>query len=234
MRNERHRALIGLSHIKGIIWDLDNTLYRLEQAHIKAFNIAIARAAIAAGVDLDFSHAVELAARSYIERGQSGRIFIEEYGAKPQDLHYTFHHYIDEKIIEACRRTQDLFASTPVSHALVTHASKEWAQRVLKQIGLTQWFPDDRLFALETFGFRHKYESPVAFDAAARIIGLDADSIMMVEDVHANLRIPYELGMTTALIHHGRIPAEIPPYVHLHCENSVFLLENLQASIASG
>ncbi|MBI4032005.1 MAG: HAD hydrolase-like protein [Proteobacteria bacterium] len=226
--------MIGLSHIKGIIWDLDNTLYRLEQAHIKAFNIAIARAALASGVDMDFSRAVELAARSYIERGQSGRIFIEEYGVKLQDLHYTFHHYIDEKIIEACRRTQDLFAEIHVSHALVTHASKEWAQRVLKQIGLTQWFPDDRLFALETFDFAHKYESTVAFDAASQAMNLDADRIMMVEDVHANLRIPYELGMTTALIHHGQAPAEIPPYVHLHCENSVFLLEKLQASIASG
>jgi len=69
-----------LRGLTGMLWDLDNTLYRLDELLSDSFNIAISRAALDAGLPLSFEDAVAMARTSYEKTGYSGRYFVEQYG----------------------------------------------------------------------------------------------------------------------------------------------------------
>lgn len=213
-----------LRHIRGIIWDLDNTLYRFDDALIEAFHIAMARAALDNGLVMDLHTAIMLARRSYAERGQSSKIFTDDYNIPLAAIHHGFHHHINEKLITACNDTRMQFERLDMQHVLITHASKEWALRVLRHIGLTQWFPPERVFGLECHDFKRKDSSRAPFESALKALGLKAANVMMVEDTLQNLRIPHEMGMTTAFLHHGQKPGNIPTFVQLPYANAVEIL----------
>lgn len=216
-----------LRHIRGVIWDLDNTLYRFDTALIDAFHISMARAALDNGLVMDLHTAVDIARRSFAEHGQSSLIFTRDYGISFAAIHHGFHHHIDEKMIAACENTRAQFERLDIRHALITHASKEWARRVLHHIGLDSWFPEDRVFGLECHDFKRKNDSRVPFESALSVLGLRAAEAMMVEDTLQNLRIPHEMGITTAFLHHGREPEELPEFVKMSFSNSLEILENL-------
>src|ERR1051325_10964315 len=95
-----HRGIKeSLADLRGIIWDLDNTLYRVDRAMEDAFHFAVARAVIEAGVDLPFKQAADMAHQSFLKYGHSGRVFIDRYGLDAQKLHFSYHGYIDETVI---------------------------------------------------------------------------------------------------------------------------------------
>lgn len=212
----------------GVIWDLDNTLYRLDEALYTAFDHAFARAVIAAGVDLEFSEAAALARESYREHGFSGETFIRQYGLSRAQLHYDYHGMVDEKIITACLDTVALFEALPQKHVLLTHGSRDWAQRVLTHLGLSSFFTD--ILALEDYAFEQKHESARPFLAALDKLGTPREKTLMVEDTTRNLRIPHGLGLQTALIHHGQPPVSLPAYVGHSFNNAIELLKNLRIS----
>ncbi len=213
-----------LRHIRGIVWDLDNTLYRFDAAMIEAFHVSMARAALDNGLVMDLHTAVDIARRSFAEHGQSGRIFTRDYGISFAAIHHGFHHHIAEKVIAACHDTRAQFERLDLTHALITHASKEWSRRVLQHIGLDPWFPEDRVFGLECHDFKRKDDSRIPFESALKILGLKAAETMMVEDTLQKLRIPHEMGMTTAFLHHGREPENMPEFVLASCANTPELL----------
>jgi putative hydrolase of the HAD superfamily len=215
--------------VRGGVWDLDNTLYRLNEALEHSFNIAIARAVTEAGVDKPFDEVVAMAMKSFEEHGYSGRVFVQDHGVDREHLHFTAHGLIDETVIEASRETVRLFATLPLEHVLVTHGAKIWARKVLRHIGLQDWFPEERMFAYEDYNFESKAESPRAFRAALDALGLPAREIIFVEDTERNLRIPHELGFGTVLLHHGQPPAQTAPYVDFACASANELLEALYA-----
>ena len=217
-----------LRHIRGIIWDLDNTLYRFDDALIEAFHIAMARAALDNGLVMDLHTAVALARRSFAEHGQSSKIFTNDYGISFAAIHHGFHHHINEKLITACNDTHAQFERLDMRHVLITHASKEWALRVLQHIGLAPWFPPERVFGLECHDFKRKDSSRAPFESALKALGLKAANVMMVEDTLQNLRIPHEMGMTTVFLHHGQEPENIPPFAQLSCANAIEILDLLE------
>jgi putative hydrolase of the HAD superfamily len=100
---------IYMDSIQGIIWDLDNTLYRLDEALEHSFNLAIAKSAIALGVPLTLEQASEMAHRSFIEYGFSGKVFIDRYDISYEKLHFDFHKYLDESVVEGSIKTRNLF-----------------------------------------------------------------------------------------------------------------------------
>lgn len=212
-------------HIRGIIWDLDNTLYRFDDALIHGFHVAMAQAAIDSGLVMNLNTAVDIARRSYAEHGQSGYTFTHTYGIPFADIHHGFHHYINEKLIAACSETRSRFERLDAAHALITHASKEWARRVLRHIALDPWFPEERIFGLECNDFARKDNSRAPFAAALNVLGLKPENVMMVEDTLQNLRIPHEMGMTTVFLHHGQEPDGLPEFVRFSCANSIEMLK---------
>jgi putative hydrolase of the HAD superfamily len=199
--------------ISGVLWDLDNTLYRLDTMIEHAFNHAVARAALSLGVALPLDEAVTMAHQSYVDHGFSGYRFLQDYGLNRLDLHHRFHEYIDETVIAKNHETRDLFASVQTDHALITHGSRVWALKVLEHLELQPWFPDPRVFAYENYDFESKAKSRKPFEMALSSINKNPEAVVMVEDTLDNLRIPHEMGMTTIFLHHGRDPGELPDFV---------------------
>ena len=196
-----------LSDIRAIIWDLDGTLYRFDEAMTKACNIAAARTVQSLGISITYDEAVVMAARSEEEHGYSLHAFIHEHGIRYEDMHHPFHEFIDEKLI---RRNDELVARMEclsIPQVIITNASRGWATRALTHLGMKHIFTDDRIIPMEDANFEPKATSRRGFDKAVSILGILPEHILMIEDLARNLRIPKDMGMQTAFIHHG-IPAE--------------------------
>lgn len=214
MTNDKNNIPLHFTRpITGALWDLDNTLYRLDHLMERAFNHAVARAALDLGVELDLDRAVELAHQSYRQHGFSGHDFVQVHGLNRLDLHHKFHEFIDESVIEKNHQTRDLFASSIRDHALITHGSRVWAMRVLGHLELQPWFPEPRVFAYENYDFESKAKSRRPFELALSSINKNPSDVVMVEDTLENLRIPREMGMTTVYLHHGRAHDDLPDFV---------------------
>jgi putative hydrolase of the HAD superfamily len=217
------------SNLKGIIWDLDNTLYRLDDAMAHAFNLSVARAAIAGGgLDMTFEEAASIAAKSYEDHGYSGRVFIEEYGISRNHLHFEYYGYLDETVIEKSKKVNELFTELDLHHTLVTHSPMGWAERVLEHLELRKFFPDDHIFPFESYDFKPKSEDRKAFNTAINKLSFPVEEVAVVEDLIPNLRIPHEMGINTILIHHGKVPDSIPDYVAYACNNVLEVLQKVK------
>lgn len=210
--------------IKGIIWDLDNTLYRFDDAFEHACNIASARAAIDLGAQLSMTEALVIAEGSFEQYGYSGHVFQQEYQISFEDYHFKFHDSIDEKIIEANEEMREALAAVTLPHVILTNASRRWAQRVLKHLGLDPWFSDDRIIAQEDSDFQPKSRGPRGFEIALEKLGLPAHNILIVDDLTRNLRIPKEMGLQTAWIHHGAKADDLPDFVDAAYADTISLM----------
>ncbi len=210
-----------LSHAKGVVWDLDNTLYRVDKILEEHFHLSVARAVVAAGIKMSLEEAQDMARLSSEKYGQNAQIFIDRYGLNIRSVHEEYHDYSDEKLIKANEEICNLFAQQNLQHALVTHASRGWANRVLAHLGLTRWIKPENVFGLENFDFQAKYEHSAGFDRALKSLDMKAGETLMIEDSLRNLQIPHKMGMATVLIHHGQKP-EIPPgFLDMSCANAV-------------
>lgn len=216
-----------LNGLKGIIWDLDNTLYRLDDTMTHAFHTAIARAVEDAGVELDLETTIRLARKSFEDHGYSGRVFVKDYGVDDEWLHHKFHGYIDETLIVKSLETIDMFHRVGLKHALVTHGSAEWAKRVLKHLGLAPWFRDECVLGLEDYRFEKKSDSALSFSQALKMLDLDAEEAIFVEDTPRNLSIPHRMGMGTVLIHYGARTEILPDFIDADYNNALDLLHHI-------
>lgn len=218
----------SLSDLQGVIWDLDNTLYRVDRAIEDAFHYAVARAVIAAGVDLPFKLAAEMARDSFLKYGHSGKVFIDRYGLNSEKLHFAYHGYIDETVIAKSVEQRDLFELLPLRHALVTHSARSWAEKVLRHLGLLQWFPPERIFAFEDYSFKAKHQHSTGFDVALEKLGLEAKDVAVVEDTLPNLEIPHRMGMATVYLRHGRpVESPAPGFLLMSCDNTIEALREI-------
>jgi putative hydrolase of the HAD superfamily len=218
------------SKIRGVIWDLDNTLYRLDEALVHAFNLSIARMAVQAGVPLTLEEAVDLGKKSFEESGYSGRVFIDKYGMDQHDLHYNFHRNIDETAIIKSVEVYKLFSELNLSNILITHGAFDWAIRVLSHLELREFFPDQNILALEHYDFERKYESDKSFMMALKKIRMIPEHVLFIEDTVENLEIPHAMGINTVFIHHGKKPKDLPDFVDFSYNSALDVLLELKAA----
>lgn len=223
-----------LAQLEGVIWDLDNTLYRFEGDFEQLCHVAAAKAVIKGGVAMTHEQAMEVCLQSYDLYGHSYRLFLERYEIDRVQVHFDFHTFIDEKLIRRELELIALFEKTHLRHALVTHASGEWAARALSQIGLKEFFPDEMIISAEAIDFQRKSESRAPFEKALALLGLPPSHVVVVEDLAENLRIPHEIGLATVLVHYGRPPEPMPSHVQLDCNNAAEFLKAVSAYSASG
>lgn len=218
-----------LKQTEGIIWDLDNTLYRFEGDFEHLCHVAAAKAALNAGVDMTHEEAFEICLESYDLHGNSSHLFVEKYRLDKQQMHYDFHRFIniDEKLIKKSVELIELFAKINLTHVLVTHASGEWAHRALTHLGLKEFFPDNKIIPLESTNFKNKSDSRVPFEMALGLLDLLPERAVVVEDMSANLRIPHDMGLGTVLVHYGKPPVPMPDYINMDCNNAIEFLNHL-------
>jgi putative hydrolase of the HAD superfamily len=218
-----------MKNIKAIIWDLDNTLYRFDKVFEEACNRAAAKTICALVGGLDEEETFRVAEESYAVHGYSGKALIAQYGLDYRDYHFPFHESIDEKILQVNAAMQDALRTIDLPQVIVTNASRGWAHRALDHLGLRPFFPDDMIIPIEDVDFAPKAYSRIPFDLALEKLGVSADVTLMADDMPRNLKIPKEMGMYTALIHHGRVPDESYDYIDMECADTLTLLDRLKA-----
>lgn len=220
-----------LSDIRYILWDLDGTLYRFEQDFLVACNLAAARAAIHLGVPLQMDEAIDFAWNSHARTGQSILHFLSDYGLDKQDMHDCYHGFIDETIINASEAVIDklemVINEHSISNLIITHASRSWAHRVLKHLGLDRFFEDSNIIAKEDYDFQSKCESVVPFEMGVRVLNAEKSQTIVIEDTVKNLKTARQYGLKTALLHHAKPPQPMPDYVDFDYNNAVEFLDAL-------
>lgn len=189
--------------IRGIIWDLDGTLYRYNDLFIKACNIAAARAAQSLGVNISYEESVALAVRSENEHGYSLHGFIHELGLSYDRLHHPFHEFIDENLIEKNEVFVKALERLNLPQVLLTNASRGWANRTLTHLGMKHLFPDNHIIAMEDVNYTPKARGPAGFEKAMEVLALPPGQVAVVDDLPRNLVIPKSMGIRTVFITHG-------------------------------
>lgn len=216
--------------IRGIIWDLDNTLYRHERALAEAGELAAARTAIEMGMDIPLTEALSIARESYARHKAHPALFILAHGLNLRDFHSRFHTHLDEKqFVSRTWHMQDLMDNN-IRNLLLTHATKDWAMRVLTHLHIKEHFPDSHILGLEDVDYTFKHASADPFHRALGLLDCLANEVAVVEDSPDNLRHPHDLGMTTVFIHHGKALPDLPSHIQYQYSSPVELLELLAIS----
>ena len=212
---------------RGIIWDLDGTLYRYSAGADDHFSRAVAQGAVDGGVPgtVEEIAAEWLAIRSeytLVEKWQA------EFSFDFPAFHAHFHELCDERIVVGeSEGVAEAMRGMPLPQVILTHGCLPWARRVLDFIGVGALFPDERVIDLEAAGYVFKHAGVDPFLLAAQRLGIDPEAAMMVEDSARNLKHAHALGMHTALVHHGRVADPLPDFVDFQCENPLGVLERV-------
>lgn len=194
----------ALEDVRTIIWDLDNTLYPYTEEQIEHWHEATVRAAIDLGAPVTLEAGMNLARQSFTEHNYSSRIFVERFGLCPRKMHAGLHPYSNEKILPICTMTQDAFEAMPqVTHVVLTHAHRNWAERVLKHLGLRDYFREDLILGLEDYGYEEKHASNRGVLHALDKTATEPGRALFAEDTLRNLERAKAAGIQTAYIHQG-------------------------------
>lgn len=216
----------NFDHIRGIIWDMDGTLYRYNDLFKQACNIAAARTAIDLGLNMSFDDALALATNSEKEHGNSFKNFAA-HGLSYEDFHHPFHKTIDETILDKNREMVSLLEQLSLPMVILTNASRLWAERTIAHIELSHLFPSSRILGLEDADYAAKAHSTKGFKKAAAVLDIaHYNHILMVEDLPRNLMKAKELGMTTAFVRHGRADGDADHADHVF-DDTVQLVQTL-------
>ena len=196
-----------LSHIEAVIWDLDGTLYRYSELFVAACNHAAARTAISMGLQIGFDEAVRMAAESERAYGNSFKLFGER-GIDYRDYHIPYHDNVDITIIEKNDEMRAALEALDLPMVILTNASRSWVNRMLEHLGYTDLFPQQSIVALEDNNYEPKAYHTTGFERCLSILHKKATRTLMVEDLPRNLPKAKELGLNTALVHHGQMPKD--------------------------
>lgn len=193
------------SHIKTVIWDLDNTLYKFTGDQIWAWNNAAANNAIKYIPSLSYDEAFAMANKGWLEHRHSSHFFHVDYDLCPHETHINIIKSMDEKIVIPCADTPNLFTTSPHRNVILTFATRDWALRVLEHSGLLEFFDDHDIFGAENYNFEDKAHSPRGIQMTLDTIGGNADEALFVEDTMPNLiTAKKHTNIKTAYLHHGR------------------------------
>lgn len=199
--------------IKGIIFDLDGTLYLYREEKKAVFMRAAARAARLAGVPADEEQLVAML------RGQRHSHvlvpdWIRDHGMRLDVFHHAFHDLVGpDQVAVPFPGLVEAMGDLTLPRMILTHASRGWAVRMLAHLGLASFFPVESIIALEDMGFQGKDVSPQPFLRAAEMLGAPPSSVLVVEDTPKNLILARQLGMHTCLIACDAAPDPLPPFI---------------------
>ena len=158
---------------KNIIWDLDNTLYRITPEFADILDEATAIAAIEdLGVPLDFETAKAKVKESYRIYRDGGEIFVKEYGIDPRDIFLAYHKRKPVEPIVPYDNLLEKLEALPCEQYIFSTSTREICEKILKHIGLYDFFKG-RFYSVEDFDSYKKNESSEVYKQLCRRIKVD-------------------------------------------------------------
>lgn len=198
---------------KAIIWDLDNTLYRITPEFADLLDEATAIAAIEdLGVPLDFAHAKAKVKESYMTYRDGGEIFVQEYGVDPEAMFQAYHKRKPIAPIVPYENLLEKLEALPNEQYIFSTSTREVCEKILKHIGLYEFFKG-RFYSVEDFGTVKKNESSDVYQKLCNKIGVNPLDCIFVDDSYSNLEFAKEIGMTTVRIYYNANSAKDKTYI---------------------
>ncbi len=198
---------------KAVIWDLDNTLYRITPEFADRLDLAMAEALVKdLGVKMSVADCKALVKESYKIYRDGGEVFYRDYGISPKDL---FEHYFNRKpvhLIEPYEGLAEKLKKIPFEQFVFTASNRFASEKILKQIGLYEMFKD-RFYSVEDFGVYKKNESAEVYRLYCEKIGYNPHDCIFVDDSYSNLEFAKETGMLTVRIYYKDNSAKDKTYI---------------------
>ncbi len=218
-----------LGNVGTIIWDFDNTLYRMDGNGEEMWHMAAARIAFDRGITPTVEQALLLARDSYERTRSSTSYLVESHGITLTEVHHLIHARVDAGQLSKCDLTCAAFAALPnITHAILSHGSRDWVLRGRDRLGLEAFIPDAAVLGLEDYDYEKKSASLRGLNMVLDRLGKSPKNCLFVEDQADNLKLAHEqLGMLTALVHHDATPQQALPYVHINARDAHTLLRHL-------
>ena len=218
---------------KAIIWDLDNTLYRITPEFADTLDEVMAQALVEdLGVKMDLAKAKAKVKESYRIYRDGGELFYREDGINPWDLFEAYHKRKPVELIVPFEGLAQKLATLPVEQYIFTTSSHSTAEKILKQIGLYELFKG-RFYSVEDFNTLKKNESADVYQQLCDRIGLKPQDCVFVDDSYSNLEFPKELGMTTVRIYYNENSAKDKTYIDAAYKGINSFLDAFTAETAS-
>lgn len=198
---------------KVVIWDLDNTLYRITPEFADRLDEAMAEALVKdLGIQMSVSACKDMVKESYRVYRDGGEVFYRDYNVSPKDL---FEFYFNRKpvhMIEPYAGLAAKLAAIPFEQYVFTASNRYASEKILKHIGLYEMFKD-RFYSVEDFGVYKKNENAEVYRQFCSKIGYAPHECIFVDDSYSNLEFAKETGMTTIRIFYNENSAKDKTYI---------------------
>lgn len=129
---------------------------------------------------------------------------------------------LDFSVLKRCEQTLHNLESLEGRKIIFTNGPCEYANRVLKEIGLDNVF--EAISTVTNRGIKRKPEQN-AYDHLLNTFGLTPKSCIFVEDTEKNLKPAKEMGMTTVLIN---VPNVDEAYIDYHYATLLDFLHDIK------
>lgn len=174
-----------------VLLDVDDTLYPKGTGPFRVVNARI-EAFVMARLDLNQAAAKALRA-DYIRRyGSTLAGLMREHAIDPDDFLLDVHDVPVESMLSRDRRLADTLESIALPLIAFSNGSRAYIRRVLETLGGHSLF--SALFAIEDMNYIPK-PLPEGYRKLIEFYDHPADSFIMVDDRHENVRTALDLGM---------------------------------------
>lgn len=185
---------------KVVIWDLDNTLYRITPEIADTLDEAMAIALIEdLKVPLDFQTCKALVKQSYKDYHDGGEYFYQNHNISPKELSFHYNKRNPVHLIEPYQNLVQKLQKIPLEQYVFTASNRATSERILKHIGLYDMFKN-RFYSVEDFGVYKKNEDAEVYRKYCQKIGYTPEECIFVDDSYSNLEFAKQTGMTTIRI----------------------------------
>ena len=199
-------------YINSWIFDLDNTLYRADNAVFSQIVDKITDY-ISRYLALQPTEARILQKQYLAEYGTSLSGLMAVHGMDPADF-LDYVHDIDLDMLKPNPQLYAGLAALTGKKYLFTNGSRGHAKNIGEHLGIYKLF--DGVFGIEDVDYIPK-PKPSAYEKFIRSFDIDPHHALMAEDTPHNLRVPKEMGMTTLYI--APNGSGIPDYVDMQTDD---------------
>lgn len=211
----------GLEQVETWIFDLDNTLYPPEADLFGQIN-RLMTGFIMREIGVAEEEANHLRRAYWAEYGTTLAGLVARHGISAEHfLHET--HQLDLTPLRPDPRLRAAISGLPGRLLIHTNGPRAHADRVLAARGLDGVF--EQIVALEDKGLVSKPQT-AAYDAFARLTGVDPMGAAMIEDHADNLTEPHRRGTRTVWLDHGN-DAPTPRHVDIRVRDLEQLFNGL-------
>lgn len=198
---------------KVVIWDLDNTLYRITPEIADTLDETMAIALVHdLKVPLALDECKALVKESYKQHRDGGEYFYQNYDISPKDLSFYYNKRNPVHLIEPYQNLALKLKQIPLEQYVFTASNRHASEKILKRIGLYEIF-QNRFFSVEDFGVYKKNENADVYRKYCEKIGFSPCDCIFVDDSYSNLEFAKQAGMTTIRIYYQNNSASDKDYI---------------------